>query len=194
MTDKKDITGIILAGGKSSRMGSDKGFISLNGIPFISLIIKTVKPFVNDIIIVSNNPDYDIFNLKRVEDIIKDAGPLAGLYSALYHSETEKNLVLSCDVPLINSAVLNKLIEAFDPEKDVVQLQSRGKTMPLIAIYKKHCMLQCLHLLQEGERRLRKAVMQLNTKTVVLDPDLEQYVRNINTKSQLTSLRNDLAH
>ncbi len=194
MADKKDITGIILAGGKSSRMGSDKGFLSLNGIPFISLIIKTVKPFVDDIIIVSNNPDYDIFNLKRVEDILKDAGPLAGLYSGLYHSETEKNLVLSCDVPLINGAILKKLIEGIDPEKDVVQLQSQGKTMPLIAIYKKHCMPRCLDLLQEGERRLREAVMQLETKTIELDPDLEQYVRNINTKSQLTALRNELAH
>jgi molybdenum cofactor guanylyltransferase len=194
MIQKNNITGIVLAGGKSSRIGSDKGFLTLNDSTFMTHIIKAVKPFVDDIIIVSNNSDYDIFSLKRVEDIIEDAGPLAGLYSGLNESETEYNLVLSCDVPLINSAVLNKLIEGFDADKDVIQLKSKSKTMPLIALYKKHCMHQCLDLLQKGERRLRTAVEQLKTKTIQLDPDLDQYVRNINTLSELKELRSELEH
>ena len=194
MIDKNNITGIILAGGKSSRMGTDKGFIMLNGKPFIEHIIEAMKPLVNHIIIVSNNLDYDVFNLKRVGDIIEDAGPLAGLYSGLYHSETENNLVLSCDVPLINSVVLNKLIDSFDDNKEVVQLQSQGKMLPLIAMYKKHCMHQCLELLQKGERRLITAVEQMNTKTIELDSELEQYIGNINTTSQLKALRHELEH
>lgn len=194
MIRKNDITGIVLAGGKSSRIGSDKGFLILNGSTFMSLIIKTVEPFVNDIIIVSNNSDYDVFKLKRVEDILEDAGPLAGLYSGLYESETEYNLVLSCDVPLINSVVLNKLIKGFDAEKDVIQLKSKNKTMPLIALYKRHCLHHCMDLLQKGERRLRTAVEQLNSKTIELDPDLDQYVRNINTVSELKKIRRELKH
>jgi molybdenum cofactor guanylyltransferase len=194
MIQKNNITGIILAGGKSSRIGSDKGFLTLNDSTFISHIIKAVKPFVGDIIIVSNNSDYDIFNLKRVEDIIEDAGPLAGLCSGLNESETEYNLVLSCDVPSINSAVLNKLIKGFDAEKDVIQLKSKNKTMPLIALYNKQCMEKCMDLLQKGERRLRTVVEQFNTKTIELDPDLDQYVRNINTLSELKELRSELEH
>jgi molybdenum cofactor guanylyltransferase len=194
MIQKNNITGIILAGGKSSRIGSDKGFLTLNDSTFISHIIKAIKPLVNDIIIVSNNSDYDIFNLKRVEDIIEDAGPLAGLCSGLNESETEYNLVLSCDVPSINSAVLNKLIKGFDAEKDVIQLKSKNKTMPLIALYNKQCMEKCMDLLQKGERRLRTVVEQFNTKTIELDPDLDQYVRNINTLSELKELRSELEH
>ena len=190
----KDITGILLAGGKSSRMGSDKGFLKLNGATFMSLIIEAVQPLVNDIIIVSNNSEYDIFNLKRVDDIVKDAGPLAGLFTGLFYSETEYNLVLSCDVPLINNAVLDKLIEGLDSDTDVIQLQSQGKTMPLIALYKKQCMHQCLDQLKKGERRLRMAVEGLNTKTIALDPDLDPFVRNINTLSELTQLKNELEH
>ena len=194
MIRKNDITGIILAGGKSSRIGSDKGFLSLNGATFISHIIKAIKPFVNDIIIVSNNSDYDVYKLKRVADIIEDAGPLAGLYSGLNESETEYNLVLSCDVPLINGAVLNKLIKGFDAEKDIIQLKSKNRTMPLIAIYKKQCLHHCQDLLLKGERRLRTAVEQLNTKTIELESELDPYVRNINTTLELKELRNELEH
>ena len=194
MIDKKDITGIILAGGKSSRMGSDKGFLKLNGYTFMSHIIKAIKPIVNTIIIVSNNSDYDEFGHKRVEDIIEDTGPLAGLYSGLYHSETENNLVLSCDVPLINSAVLIKLIEGFDDSYDVIQLQSQNKTMPLIALYKKECLHKCLELLDKDEKRLRIAVEQMNTKTIELDYELDKYVKNINTIDQLNDIKNAVEH
>lgn len=194
MIRKNDITGIILAGGKSSRIGSDKGFLSLNEATFISHIIKAIKPFVNDIIIVSNNSDYDVYKLKRVADIIEDAGPLAGLYSGLNESETESNLVLSCDVPLVNGAVLNKLIKGFDAEKDIIQLKSKNRTMPLIAIYKKQCLHHCQDLLLKGERSLRTAVEQLNTKTIELESELDPYVRNINTTLELKELRNELEH
>jgi len=194
MIQKKNITAILLAGGKSSRMGTDKGFVHLNGSPFASHIIEAVRPLVGQIMIVSTNTAYDVFKLKRVEDIIRDAGPLAGLFTALFYSETTYNLVLSCDIPLINGAVLNQLIEGFDPETDVTQIQSNGKTMPLIAIYKKECMHACLYQLKRGERRLRAAVALLKTKTITLDPELDPHVRNINTIHELKEIRNELEH
>ena len=194
MIDKKNITGIILAGGKSSRMGLDKGLLSLNGSTFISHIIEAVKPIVNIIIIVSNNPEYDAFGYKRINDLIKDSGPLAGLYSGLYHSKTENNLVLSCDVPLIKTFVLEQLINFDNENFEVVQLQSQGKTMPLIAMYKKQCLHKCLELLDNNERRLRVAVAQLNTKTINNDSEWNQYVKNINTTSQFNALKHELEH
>jgi molybdenum cofactor guanylyltransferase len=194
MIDRKNITGIILAGGKSTRMGSEKGLVLLNKKPFIKHIVETLNPLVNTIIIVSNNPEYDIFNLKRVEDIIENSGPLAGLYSGLFHSKTEHNLVLSCDVPLITSEVLEELIHDFESDFDVIQLQSKNKTMPLIAIYKKQCMQQCLALLQNDERRLRVAVNEFKTKTIVLNSYLEQFTKNINTIEQLEAIQHELKY
>ena len=194
MIDKTNITGIILAGGKSSRMGSDKGFLTLNGATFISLIIEAIKPLVNDIIIVSNNVAYDQYGYKRVDDLIANAGPLAGIYSGLNHSETNRNLVLSCDVPSIKTFVLEKLIQSKNSNFDIVQLQSQNKTMPLIALYKKQCMGTFLGLLQNGERRLRFAVEQLNTKTIMLNVEFDQLVKNINTVEQLNALKNAVEH
>lgn len=194
MKEKTQITGIILAGGKSSRMGSDKGFLDLNGKSFMTRIIEVLKPLVKEIIIVSDASEYDVFNLKRVEDKIEASGPLAGLYTGLFHSETENNIVLSCDVPLINSVVLKKLIDGISSESDVIQIESEGKTMPLIALYKKDCMHHFLKQLDQGERRLQVAVEGLKTKTIKLSPYLEGNARNINTIGELNELRHELEH
>jgi molybdenum cofactor guanylyltransferase len=194
MNDKKHITGIILAGGKSSRIGSDKGFLLLNSKPFIQHIIEAMLPLVNEIIIVSNNTDYDVFKLKRVNDLIENSGPLAGLYTGLNYSNTKNNLVLSCDVPLINTETLRNLTELKEENTDIIQLQSKGKTMPLIAMYKKHCESNFSELLQQGERRLRFAVNQCKVKTIVLSTALENFTTNINTLNDLNEITYEINH
>ena len=191
MKKKSTITGIILAGGKSSRMGEDKGFLKLNGKTFMSSIIAALNPIVGEIIIVSNNSEYDVFNLKRVADSMEESGPLAGLYSGLLHSETENNIVLSCDVPLISTSVLKKLLEGAPSEAEVIQFESEGKTIPLVAMYKKKCRHHFLKLLQTNERRLRFAIDQLDVKTITLDSELGKTVRNINTISELKDLKHE---
>ena len=194
MIEPIQITGIILAGGKSSRMGTDKGLIKLNGVTFIEHVIASMRPLVNDFIIVSNSRDYDIFGYRRVDDLIEDSGPLAGLYTGLSYSETEYNLVLSCDVPLVNNEILTKLISGIDESYDIVQLKSQDKTIPLIAIYKKHCLFKCLELLEHGEKRLRMLVQQMNTKTIAVSSDSEYYVQNINTLNELNDVINAVEH
>jgi len=194
MNEHNNITGIILAGGKSTRIGTDKAFLKLNGITFIEHITKSLRPFVSDIIIVSNNAAYDKLGYKRVEDLIKDSGPLAGLYTGLHYSKTAHNLILSCDVPLVNNRVLNTLIDGIDGTSEVIQLKSLDRTIPLIAIYKKECVTKCLELLNKGERRLRVFVNQLNTKTITLKSDLDIYVKNINTLEQFKDIEHAIEH
>jgi len=194
MIERQNITGILLAGGQSTRMGTDKGFLEFQGITFVERIINSLKPYVNDVIIVSNNSNYDAFKYKRVEDIVENSGPLAGLYTGLYYSYTPYNLVLSSDVPYINGKVLNLLIEGFDETLDAIQIESEGKTMPLVAIYKKDCLDRCMELLQNGERRLQVAVEGFKTKTILLDSSLEKYVKNINTMEQFKLMENGVAN
>ncbi len=188
------ITGIILAGGKSSRIGSDKGLLLLGKSLFIEHIINALYQYVDDIIIVSSNTNYDEFGVKRVEDIIKDSGPLAGLHTGLYYSNTDYNLVVSCDVPLINSSVIQTLIDGIDPKYEVVQLESQGETLPLTAIYKKACLQTCQYLLNKGEKRLRFALEHMKTKTIALDAEFNDYVKNINTTEQLMAIRDEFEH
>jgi len=188
MIDKKNITGIILAGGKSSRMGTDKGFLSHNNKPFITHIINALKPLVTEIIIVSDLKRYDIFGLKRITDTIKNAGPLAGIYSGLKSSKTTYNLVLSCDIPLIKTKVLQQLLEAAENDFDVIQAKSKDRSMPLIALYKKSCASIFDKLLRNGERRMTIAVNSCNSKTIILNTEDDIYTTNINTPKQLKTL------
>lgn len=194
MEEKRNITGIILTGGKSTRMGTDKGLVLFNEKPFVEHIIEALKPLADEIILVGNNKEYDSFNLKRVDDLIENAGPLAGLYTGLKHSKTEANLVLSCDVPLISSAVLKQLIAVNEEGFDMVQVQSQDKTMPLIALYKKHCLHSCLRLLNSGERRLRLLANELKYKTIVLESDFEKHTANINTKKELKDINDEFEY
>ncbi|MEH6536145.1 MAG: molybdenum cofactor guanylyltransferase [Psychroserpens sp.] len=188
MIEKKDITGIILAGGKSSRMGTDKGLLLLNDKAFVQYSIDALKKLVSEIIIVSDNPNYDAFGLKRINDITKNAGPVAGICSGLEATSTEYNLILSCDIPLITSDLLKKLIESIDDTSEVIQIESNGKTMPLIALYKKQCKDKFYDFLKNDERRLRIAVKAFKSKNIVLEKENEMFTMNVNTQNELKAV------
>jgi len=188
MENKKNITGIILAGGKSSRMGSDKARTLFKGKAFIEHVIQALKPQVDEIFIVSNNKEHDSFNYKRIIDTLDDAGPMSGLHAGLVYSNTENNLVLSCDVPLIQTSVLEMIISNNKEERDVVQLEAGGKSHPLIALYKKRTAPHFLSLLNKGERRLSTSLKGLNVKNITVTKNQQEAARNINTMSDLNSI------
>lgn len=189
MIDKKQITGIILSGGKSSRMGTDKGFLMLNNKSFMQHSIDALKPIVSETLMVSNHTDHDAFGLKRVEDCIENAGPLAGIYSGLKASNTEYNLVLSCDIPLINTDILNRLILGIDETSEVIQIESNGRKMPLIALYKKSCETTFKSLLNQGERKLQYAVNQCKVKSISIAASENKFTTNVNTEAELKQLK-----
>jgi len=194
MINKKNITGIILAGGRSSRMGSDKALMPFNNQTFLEHVIQALHPLVDDILIVSNNPEHGKFNYERISDSIADAGPMAGIHAGLTHSKTETNLVLSCDVPLIQTSVLEMIITNNEEDKDVIQLEDQGKSLPLVALYKKRTAAHFFSLLNQGERRLRVAVNGLNIKTIAVTKTQQKAVRNINTLSDLNSIEDGIKH
>jgi len=192
MSSKKKRTGIILAGGKSSRMGTEKGLILLNRKTFVDHIIEALQPLVQEIIIVSSNTHYDKFGFKRIEDIITDAGPIAGIHAGLTHTKTNHNLIISCDTPLITTDLLTQLLPKDWEEFDINQFKANGKTIPLIAFYKKNCAQYCYELLEKGEKRLRKLVEMLNTKTISLSEKDSFLVKNINTQEDLNTIINEV--
>lgn len=194
MKNKKSITGIILAGGKSSRMGTDKGFLLLNEKPFVQHSIDALKPIVSEIIIVSDDVAYNVFGLKRINDITKNAGPVAGICSGLEASSNIYNIILSCDIPLITSEILQKLVDGMDGVSDIIQIESQGKTMPLIALYKKQVKEKFNALLQANERRLRIAVSACKVKNIVLGNENTVFTMNVNTQNDLKWIENEHKH
>jgi molybdopterin-guanine dinucleotide biosynthesis protein A len=192
MEAKKNITGIILAGGKSKRMGTDKGFVLWNGKPFVQHSIIALKPLVSKLIIVSDHIAYDRLSYRRINDSFPEAGPLSGLYSGLRASETELNLVLSCDVPLITTSVLEKLVAGYDEGLSAVVCSADDRIMPLVALYHKDCYKVGKDLLDNGERRMMRLLDKLpNTSYVLLDENEAKTVRNINSPKDLKMIENE---
>lgn len=130
-----DITGVILAGGKSSRMGVNKSFLKLGNQSIIEHIVGLMKPIFSAVIIITNTPEeYNFLNLPMFKDIYKWRGPLAGIHSALIHSNKEKVFVLSCDVPLMSREMIEYICE-FKSDKPIIFCEAAGYHQPLAGIY-----------------------------------------------------------
>jgi molybdopterin-guanine dinucleotide biosynthesis protein A len=102
MTTSK-ITGIVLAGGRSSRMGEDKSLMKLNGKALVEYSINALRPLCDKVIISSNIAAYDFTGCEVWPDELPDQAPIIGIYSCLKRSETELNVILSCDIPLMST-------------------------------------------------------------------------------------------
>lgn len=176
----QNITGVILAGGKSSRMGEDKATKLHKGEPFLSHVIKVLETFTNQIIIISDHKIHDQFNHPRITDIIPEQGPLGGIYTGLTHSKTNKNIVLSCDIPFIVPEIISNLLNHYDQTYDAILYRSS----PLIGIYHKSLAKKFVTNIQKGQLSIRKNLALINTKFLKTEDQMSRYMENINTQKQ----------
>lgn len=185
---KKKITGIILAGGKSSRMGSDKGIVNLNGKKFIEHILEAVLPNVNEVLIIANNDNYNNLGYKVIKDTIKDCGPLGGIYTGLMNSQTENNIVVSCDIPFINSDLIKYIIENTS-NADITVPVYKGNIEPLCAVFTKRTSDQIYNLIMNKDLKIQNILKYFITKEIFITKMQEFYndklFVNINTPEEL---------
>lgn len=144
----------ILAGGKSSRMGEEKGMVKFKGKTLISYVVETATRITNSICIVSNNEDYKSLNLPMLSDHFSDIGPAGGIDAALNHSTSDKNLVVSCDMPFVDSFSMNELLLQ-SHSFDIVMPRYKNQIEPLFALYHKQCAEQWRLLVSQGIYKLQ---------------------------------------
>ncbi|MGF7137914.1 molybdopterin-guanine dinucleotide biosynthesis protein A [Roseimarinus sediminis] len=131
----ENITGVVMAGGKSSRMGSDKGLLDFEGKPMVKYAIDLLSAYFKTLIISSNDRNYEMFNLPLVPDFHKNCGPICGLHAVMQQVETPYVFILSCDMPLMTVPVVEKLLASLNDDEIVVPRLTDGKIEPLCAIY-----------------------------------------------------------
>jgi len=135
----KDVTGIILSGGKSSRMGKNKSLLKIGNETIIEKVRDLMKSLFKEVILITNDPaDYKLLNIPIFEDLFKSKGPLAGIHSGLTHSSTENNFIISCDVPFITPEMIKYLVD-FKTEKLITVAKSNGYIQQLAGRYAKEC-------------------------------------------------------
>ena len=135
------VTGVLLAGGNSSRMGRNKALMPLAGH---RLVDRAFLPFLrgifDDLLMVTNSPDlYADLGIPMAPDLVAGKGALGGIHSAIHHAATPYCLVVACDMPFLNADVLRYLVEQREGY-DVVVPSVHGRPQPLHAVYGKACL------------------------------------------------------
>ncbi|WP_010136187.1 molybdenum cofactor guanylyltransferase [Ochrovirga pacifica] len=182
---KKNISGIILAGGNSKRMGTDKSFLPINGTSFVNHLILQLFPFVDEIILVSNHSEHDQFAARRVLDSHVNFGPVAGVYSGLKASKSDFNIVISCDAPLVDFQVLEYLFKQRRQKYDLVQFSIHHQPTPLIAMYHKKSIFYFRKAFKNNTRRLILVTKKMQVKTIITPKKIQSKLVNINRPEDL---------
>lgn len=182
-----NLTGIILAGGQSSRMGQDKGLTKLNGKPLIQYTIDTLKRIEIPIMIVANDSSYERFGQRVVKDCHVNKGPVGGIHSGLHNTGTEANIILGCDAPFIPSTLIQYLISYQSNSVTIVQL--KDKLYPLIGYYNRSVLPYFENAIKHDQLKLTKLCSDLESTILDLSDHPEfndpKFFENINTREEL---------
>ncbi len=188
------VTGVILAGGQSSRMGSNKALLPYKGGRFIEAIHRQLSEIFDEVLLVTNNPEqYDFLPCRKVADIYQGMGALAGIHSGLHHASNPAAFMVACDMPYLNSGLIRHLATHADPGGVLIPEGPHGLE-PLHAVYGKGCLAAIETTLLSGQRKIvsffgRTNVNRVNVEQVALfDADFATF-SNINTPGDYYSLR-----
>lgn len=181
------MTGIILAGGKNSRIKVKKAFLNIGDKPIIEIILSKFEKVFSDIIIVTNSQfEYEYLGVKLFRDIIPEKGSLGGLYTGLVNSESKYNFIVACDMPFINEELIKEVIRNYD-EYDVIVPKINNGYEPLFAMYSKNCISFIKKQLDEDNLKITNFFPYVKFKEITentikqIDPDFYSFF-NINTR------------
>ncbi len=180
-----NITAVILAGGKSLRMGTDKAFVKFNNTTLIQNQVEFLSSIFKNVII-SANAKY-LENIKVIADIHKNIGPIGGIYSILKNVESEKIFILSVDTPFVSKFIVDTLIDNskdFDISIPIIN----NKIEPTCAIYSKNCTTKIEEQITNKNYKLTNFITNCKTNYVHFNDDYLKFFLNINKPEDLINL------
>lgn len=187
-------TGIIMAGGKNSRMGAQKAFLRVGKETMLENAVRQLEKVVDHIMVVTTRPEaFSHLGLDIVTDIFPECGPLGGIHAGLTYSPSDINLVVACDMPFISHRLLEYLLR-HGKNYDVVIPRLGNYLEPLVACYNK----SCLEVIEEHLRAGRLKITSFFSRVNVMYVDREKIARlanpdyvffNVNTPQDLERAR-----
>jgi molybdopterin-guanine dinucleotide biosynthesis protein A len=188
------MTAIILAGGKASRMGGqDKAFLKIDNEPLISMQLRLLKKLFKEIIIVTNlSKEYGaIKDVKVISDIIPHQGPLGGIYSGLIASNSFYNFAVACDMPYIDTGLIEYMYKK-SSGYDAVVPRLNKRYEPLYSFYSKNCLKFIGQLLDKKIFKTNKLFSRIKVKEITKEEVRqfkfgEKVFTNINTGEDLAN-------
>ncbi|QQS27488.1 MAG: molybdenum cofactor guanylyltransferase [Sphingobacteriales bacterium] len=192
------VPGYILAGGKSSRMGQDKGLMLFGQQTLAEFIIQKIKQALSSIIIVTNNDRYSKFGFEVIPDYYQNKGPAGGIYSALKHSSVRNDyiFIFSCDMPFITSDSILWFLNQSNSAQ-IILTQFQGVPQPLFGMYHTSCLDAWEILLQKNVLKLQNIISHFETSIIDIENNplfFPTFFTNLNTPSDVTNALNNLTH
>ncbi|TVQ83597.1 MAG: molybdenum cofactor guanylyltransferase [Bacteroidetes bacterium] len=188
LISKPQVTGIILAGGKSSRFGSDKALFEYQGKKLVEYSIEALKPLCNELLISTNQPEkYDFTRFKTVTDMYSNSGPVGGIHACLKASSNEHNLVIGCDMPFLKHGLFLHLLKKAAKHQVVIPMHN-GFSEPLAAFYSKSCYEVLEESLKKNKHKILDAIQGLQVLYLEISQEYfydETLFFNVNFRSDL---------
>lgn len=186
----RDITAIILAGGASARMGTNKALLRWHERTFIEHTVECLQAQLDRIVINTNSPsEFTQFNLPLIADAtVERCGPLAGILAALNYSPTALTLVVPCDNPLLSPQLVARMLATFESEQtDLAYACSTGDNYYLYALMRSDLHANLAAFLRMEDYAVRHWYATLRVSRVDFSDQLEHF-RNINNAEELAQL------
>jgi len=161
-----DATGFITAGGRSSRMGIDKAWLEIEGQPLIERTLASVRAVTSSVAIIANTDGYGGLGVPVFADTHQGVGPLEAVRVALSNTQTNRVLLVGCDLPFLTSELLRFLLSIRSQSQAIVPLSADNQLEPLCAIYCKDSQEVVSDLIERGERKMAKLFEEIPTRFV----------------------------
>lgn len=162
-----DITGVLLAGGRSRRFGSNKALASLHGKPLIQHVAETVAAIFTDCLLVTNTPgQYGFLNIPMIRDRYQEMGPLAGIHAALHHTEKSWIFVVGCDIPLVTTDLVTFLCSFAHGDYEAVIPWLETGAEPLCGLYHTSALARIEQHLKSGKAQVKGILENLAVRKV----------------------------
>ena len=190
---KSNTTGVLLAGGKSLRMGQDKARIEVNGKPLLSRSLKLLCRYFPSVLIAGDRPDLATADIPAIPDIYPGSA-LGGLYTGLQAARTDWVFVAPCDMPYPDPKILELLLK-HRPGADAVVPRTPQGYEPVFALYHKNCLPHMEEMLQQEQYRIYDFYQRIKVHYLdwqQMPAGWERSLLNINTPEQLEELQKEL--
>lgn len=187
----KKVSLIVLAGGKSSRMGRDKAVLELNGRTFLDTMISSASGLASEIVVAGRR--YERSGIISCEDIYPGLGPASGIHSGLHHSSNACNIILGTDMPLVRTEFLKAMLDAIG-EEDALVCHDGLRIHPLAGIFHKSLESHFRDCILNGKLKMTEILKSLNVNYWKVPDYLKGQLVNINTTKDLELLQNADSH
>jgi molybdopterin-guanine dinucleotide biosynthesis protein A len=183
---------VVLAGGRSSRMGVDKALLTLEGRTLLDRTVAALTEVADDIVVVGRTSGR-ARGVRFLTDETPNLGPLGGLHTGLRQAVHERVICVGCDMPFLNTELLRYLVSILD-ELDAAVPLVEGMSHPLHAVYSRRCATDAARQIESGDLRLRGLLDRLRVRWVEepevhdIDPG-HRSVLNINTREEWARVR-----